>query len=181
MTTTLTQIQPCWVTSSHAALSSIEAAASHPVLRTRSRVALAGGQLPHGIREEAEVDDAPDAEGGPGGGDEGGGRGEGAARRLLDAGAEYADADEGADDAEDLGDDDRDAAHLVGRGQGGSRVVVSVGRSVIVEGSDSVAQLIAQLVNDPNRYPLSPRSRTDRQVTQPSTFSNSEMSTVVTS
>ena len=36
MTTTLAQIQPCWVTSNHPALSSIETAASHPVDRVRS-------------------------------------------------------------------------------------------------------------------------------------------------
>ncbi len=42
MTTTLTQIQPCCVTSNHTALSTIEAAASHPVARVRDRPALRG-------------------------------------------------------------------------------------------------------------------------------------------
>ena len=42
MTTTLTQIQPCRVTSSQAALRSMDAAASQPVRRWRSSVAWAG-------------------------------------------------------------------------------------------------------------------------------------------
>ena len=42
MTTTLTQIQPCWVTSSQAALSSMDAAASQPIARCRGSRVWAG-------------------------------------------------------------------------------------------------------------------------------------------
>lgn len=42
ITTTLAQIQPRWVTSSHAAFSTMDTAASHPVARTRGHVAADG-------------------------------------------------------------------------------------------------------------------------------------------
>ena len=42
MTTTLAQTQSAWVTSSHVALSAMEAAASQPVRRVRSLEALRG-------------------------------------------------------------------------------------------------------------------------------------------
>ena len=42
MTTTLAQIHPCWVTSSHVALSTMVAAASQPVARVRAEVAARG-------------------------------------------------------------------------------------------------------------------------------------------
>ena len=42
MTTTLTQIQSCWVTSSQAALSTMDAAASQPMARCRGSVVWVG-------------------------------------------------------------------------------------------------------------------------------------------
>ena len=42
MTPTLTQIQPCWVTSSQVAFSTMVAAASQPVVRVRAEVAAPG-------------------------------------------------------------------------------------------------------------------------------------------
>ena len=42
MTTTLTQIQSCWVTSSQAALSTMDAAASHPMARCRGSAVWVG-------------------------------------------------------------------------------------------------------------------------------------------
>ena len=113
ITTTLTQIQPCCVTSSQPALSSIDTAASQPVDRVRS-VTDEGSHCQIGVRGQPEVDDAPDRERRAGRGDAGGLGGQRAAGGVLDLGAaEQADADEGAEDAEDLRDGDGDLPEAV--------------------------------------------------------------------
>ena len=119
MTTTLTQIQSCWVTSSQAALSTMDAAASQPMARCRGSARLGGQPLVHGEAGQPEVDRGPDREGRAGRGDERRVGRERAPGRLRHAGADHPDADQGADHAEQLGDGDRDLAQAVGgRGVG---------------------------------------------------------------
>ena len=76
-----------------------------------------GQPLPDGVGEQPQVDHRPDRERRAGRREQGGVRGQAAAGRLLDPGAEDADADERAQQARDLADGDQDLADAVRAGR----------------------------------------------------------------
>ena len=93
---------------------------SEPPGAAGARVGARGGQpLPERVGGQSGVHHRPDREGRTERGEQGGVGGERAARALRDAGADDADADERADDAEHLGDRDADLAAAVGSGRCG--------------------------------------------------------------